>query len=113
MTDVYLKVVLLFSPAFIINNILNCFVRNDGAPNLGMAAMLTGSFSNIIMDYIFIFPLGMGMLGAVLATGFAPVIGILILSGHFGAKKQHPAFPGKTEGSAYRRDAGHRLPPLW
>lgn len=87
MTDIYLKVVLLFSPAFIINNILNCFVRNDGAPNLGMAAMLTGSFSNIIMDYIFIFPLGMGMLGAVLATGFAPVIGILILSGHFRGKK--------------------------
>jgi putative MATE family efflux protein len=87
MTDIYLKVVLLFSPAFIINNILNCFVRNDGNPNLGMAAMLTGSFSNIIMDYIFIFPLGMGMLGAVLATGFAPVIGIIILSRHFRSKK--------------------------
>ena len=102
MTDVYLKVVLLFSPAFIINNIFNCFVRNDGNPNLGMAAMLTGSFSNIIMDYIFIFPLGMGMLGAVLATGFAPVIGIIILSRHFRGKKQHPAFPGKTKSTAYR-----------
>ena len=44
MTAVYLKMILLFSPAFILNNIINCFVRNDGNPGLSMAAMLAGSF---------------------------------------------------------------------
>lgn len=76
----YLQVILLFAPVFILNNILLCFVRNDEAPQLAMLAMLTGSFSNVILDYLFMFPLGMGMFGAALATGLAPVISIAILS---------------------------------
>lgn len=83
MTAVYLKVILLFSPAFILNNIINCFVRNDGNPSLSMIAMLSGSFANIIMDYIFIFPMKLGIFGAVLATGFAPLVGLVVLSWHF------------------------------
>lgn len=83
MTNTYLKCLLFFAPAFIMNDVLLCFVRNDGNPQLSMIAMLTGSFSNIILDYIFIFPLKMGILGAVLATGFAPVISITILSRHW------------------------------
>lgn len=88
MTNKYLKVILLFSPAFIMNNIVNCYVRNDGNPKLAMLGMLFGSFSNIIFDYIFIFPLNMGIFGAVLATGFSPVVGLCILSTHF-IKKQN------------------------
>lgn len=83
MTDTYLKVLLLFSPAFIFNDVLLCFVRNDGNPRLSMIATAGGSFSNIILDYVFMFPLGMGIFGAVLATGFAPVIGILIMAPHW------------------------------
>ncbi len=80
MTNTYLKVLLLFAPAFLTNNLLQCFVRNDGNPSLSMAAMITGSFSNIILDYIFIFPLGLGIFGAILATSMAPIISILVLS---------------------------------
>jgi putative MATE family efflux protein len=87
MTNVYLKVILLFAPAFMMNDILICFIRNDGNPKLSMLAMLGGSFCNIIFDYIFIFPLKMGIFGAVLATGFAPVISMLILSRHWLKKK--------------------------
>lgn len=88
MTKTYLQIILLFAPAFMMNDVLLCFVRNDGSPGLAMAAMLTGSLSNIVMDYIFIFPLQMGILGAVLATGFSPVIGMCILSKHW-IKKQN------------------------
>ncbi|MFV0364180.1 MAG: MATE family efflux transporter [Suipraeoptans sp.] len=87
MSKVYIQVILLFAPMFITNNLLICFVRNDGAPNLAMMAMLMGSFSNIILDYILIFPLNMGMLGAALATGIAPIISLLILSSYFLNKK--------------------------
>lgn len=99
MTRTYLKVILLFAPAFMANDTLLCFVRNDGNPRLAMAAMLAGSFSNIILDYLFIFPLGMGIFGAVLATGLAPVISLLVLSKHlltgqnqFHFKRIKPAF---------------------
>lgn len=87
MTKIYLKVILLFSPVFMLNNMLLCFVRNDGNPRLSMLAMLIGSFSNIILDYIFIFPLDMGIFGAALATGFAPVISMCILSRHWITKQ--------------------------
>ena len=87
MTKTYIQVILLFSPAFIANDSLLCFVRNDGNPKLSMAAMLTGSLSNIVLDYVFIFPLNMGIFGAVLATGFAPVISLGVLSRHWISKK--------------------------
>lgn len=78
-----------FRNYLMINDVLICFVRNDGNPRLSMAAMLTGSFSNIILDYIFIFPLNMGIFGAVLATGFAPVISMCVMSRHWIAKQNH------------------------
>ena len=81
-TAIYLKVIMLFSPGFIFNNIAIAFVRNDGAPGLSTAAMTVGSLSNIVMDYIFIYPLALGIFGAVLATGFSPCISMLILSSH-------------------------------
>lgn len=83
MTKTYLQVILLFAPAFMANDTLICFVRNDGNPKLSMIGMLTGSFSNIILDYVFIFPLHMGIFGTVLATGIAPVISLCILSRHW------------------------------
>ena len=87
MTTTYLRWILIFSPAFMLNAVLQCFVRNDESPNMVMFAMLAGSFANIVLDYIFIFPMGMGILGAVLATGSAPVISMLIMLPHWLKKK--------------------------
>lgn len=63
MTRSYLRVLLLFSPAFMMNDLMTCFVRNDGNPRLAMLAMLLGSLSNIVLDYLFIFPLEAGNTG--------------------------------------------------
>ena len=79
---VYLRTVLLFSPCFLLNHVMVCFVRNDGNPKLAMAAMLTGSLGNIALDYLFLYPLNMGIFGAALATGTAPVIGLCLSSFH-------------------------------
>lgn len=78
-TNTYLKVMLLFAPAFLLNNIMQAFVRNDKNPRLSMIAMISGSISNVILDYIFIFPLNMGIFGAIFATGLAPIISMLII----------------------------------
>lgn len=79
MTDTYLRWLLIFSPAFMLNEIMLCFMRNDNAPQLSMAAMLIGSLANTVLDYVFVFPLKMGILGAVLATVFSPVISLAIM----------------------------------
>ncbi len=87
MTETYLRVLLLYSPAFMFNDIFLAFVRNDGAPQLSMTGMLIGNFSNVILDYIFMFRFHMGIFGAVLATGMAAVISLCVLSIHFIRKK--------------------------
>lgn len=86
-TSVYLQTILCFAPMFLLNNVVICFVRNDKNPKLAMIAMLAGSLSNVILDYIFIFPCKMGMFGAAFATGIAPVISLMCLSLHFIKKK--------------------------
>lgn len=83
MTNTYLLWLLLFSPAFILNDVLLCFVRNDESPQLAMIAMLVGSFSNIILDYVFIFPMKMGIFGAIFATGLSPIISIIMVTPHW------------------------------
>lgn len=87
MTRTYLQVILLFSPMFMINNLLGAMIRNDGNTSLAMTAMLSGCLFNIVFDYIFVFPMGLGLFGAVLATAVAPIISILILLQHFAKKK--------------------------
>lgn len=79
----YLKVVLILSPLMIFNNVLVSFVRNDGKPNLAMAAMLVGTLLNIVLDYIFIYIFNLEMFGAALATAGSPLISLCIISSHF------------------------------
>ena len=49
--------------------------------------MIGGSLSNVVLDYVFMFPLKMGIFGAAFATGLAPVISIGILSPYLLRKK--------------------------
>ncbi|MEG2540432.1 MAG: MATE family efflux transporter [Clostridia bacterium] len=98
LTVTYMQVLLYFSPAFFINNVVMCYTRNDGAPVLAMIALATGSLSNVLLDYIFIMPLGMGMFGAILATGLAPIISLVLLSFHWISRKSNVKFkPCKLE----------------
>lgn len=87
MTNTYLRWLLTFAPAFIMNDIFLCFIRNDEEPRLPMFAMLVGSFANIVLDYIFLFPMQMGIFGAVFATGLSPIISMVIMSLHRLRKK--------------------------
>ena len=87
LTQTYLKTILCFAPFFLCNNIVLAFVRNDKNPRLCMIAMLVSSFANIVLDYVFMFPLSMGMFGAAFATGLSPVISLCILSIHLKHKK--------------------------
>ena len=89
LTKVYMQTILYFSPVFIINTVLIAFLRNDNNPKLAMAGMVTGSFSNIILDYIFLFPLSMGMFGAALATGLSLILSTCILLSHFFRTNNH------------------------
>jgi Na+-driven multidrug efflux pump len=83
---------MVFSPFFMWNYVFNAFVRNDGAPSLAMTATICSSLFNIVMDYVLMFPLGLGMAGAALATAFSPIVGILICCIHFFKKENTICF---------------------
>ena len=74
----YIRIVLCFAPLFMLNFTCTAFVRNDGAPRIAMAATLLSGLFNILFDYLLMFPLGLGMTGAALATGFSPVVSMSI-----------------------------------
>lgn len=83
----YTRIFMIFAPLFMWNYICNAFVRNDGSPFIAMAATLFSSLFNIVFDYVLMFPLGMGMAGAALATACSPIVGILICFFHFRSDK--------------------------
>ena len=92
MTSTYIRTLSCFSVFFIFNTFMGCFVRNDKAPGLSMVAMVAGSLFNIVFDYIFVYPLNMGMFGAALATGISPMVGLAVLSVHFIKRKNNFKF---------------------
>ncbi|PRR79693.1 Multidrug export protein MepA [Clostridium liquoris] len=60
---------LIFCAVFnIINMTLNNIIRAEGGARYSMVAITIGAVLNIILDPIFIFPLGMGVRGAAIAT---------------------------------------------
>ncbi len=92
----YTRIFMTFAPLFMWNHICNDFVRNDGSPMIAMMATLFSSLFNIVFDYILMFPFGMDMPGAALATALSPVVGILICQLHFRSKKCTVSFAGNT-----------------
>lgn len=82
--------------AFFFSAYLQTFVRNDGAPKLAMNAVIAGGVTNIVLDYIFVFPMRLGMFGAALATVLGSVLSVLILLLHFFSKKNSLRFSLKA-----------------
>ena len=91
----YLRIILVVAPLFMCNYSVTAFARNDHATSTVMAGSLAGSAFNIVFDYIFIFPVGLGFPGAALATAFCPAVTILTCSTHYLSKKCEIGFKWK------------------
>ena len=88
-TMTYARWIIGFAPLIMLSVYLACYVRNDGNPGLAMKATLIGGVFNMIADWAFVFPVGMGISGAGMATVIANAIQIVILCTHFFSKKNH------------------------
>ncbi|MCQ4922248.1 MATE family efflux transporter [Tissierella carlieri] len=96
----YLWYIITFSPFLLFSFLLGGLARNDGRPKLAMFALAFGSISNIVLDYVFMYPLNMGISGAALATALGPIFSVLILLPHFLRKKGDLHF---TKVQVYKR----------
>lgn len=83
----YLHPVKFTVPLFLFNQMLAAFLRNDNHPGLATAAVLSGGIFNIAGDYFFVFTLGMGIMGAGLATAMGALVTFLVMLSHFFGKR--------------------------
>lgn len=87
MSAQYLFYYSAFSIPMLMSTCLSVFVRNDGSPALSFVGMCTGAAANIFLDWLFIFPLAMGVIGAAVASGLGQVFSVLVLLSHFARKR--------------------------
>ena len=66
---------------------LNFLIRAEGNARVPMTGMIIGAVLNIILDAIFIIPLGMGIKGAALATVIAQLISVMYFASYYFAGK--------------------------
>ncbi len=63
------------------------FCRNDGSPMLVMVATVASTVLNIFLDWLFVFPMQLGVMGAAIATGISQTASWLIVAIHFICRK--------------------------
>ena len=83
----YLQYFVMFCVFFCSASALAAFVRNDGSPNLAFWGMVIGGVSNIFLDWLFIYPMQMGIMGSAIASGLGQILSCVILLSHFFMKK--------------------------
>ncbi|MBD5405063.1 MATE family efflux transporter [bacterium] len=74
----YTAILLLGMPFALIGMGTNSLIRADGSPKYAMVSMITGAFINVVLDYIFIYPLNWGMAGAAWASVIGQIISFII-----------------------------------
>ena len=57
-------------------------IRLDGAPKLAMSCSLIAAILNVVLDWLFIFPFGWGLMGGALATSISVTAGGLMAIGY-------------------------------
>ena len=75
----YLQVILLGSIYFPFVVSANNLIRAEGNPRMSMMVMILGAVTNMLLDYVFIFPLAMGIRGAALATILSQFLSLLLV----------------------------------
>jgi putative MATE family efflux protein len=88
----YLTYYAIFCLPNLLGIAFNSFLRNDNKPKLAMIATICGTMSNIVLNYIFIFQMGLGIKSAAIATGLGQIVTLLIALPHFIMKKGKLSF---------------------
>ena len=70
----YLMVLFFFIPANVLQTLFSNLFVTAGKPGFGFGLSVLSGIANIILDYIFIVPCGLGIQGAALGTGFGYLI---------------------------------------
>ncbi|MBR6006283.1 MAG: polysaccharide biosynthesis C-terminal domain-containing protein, partial [Clostridia bacterium] len=74
----YGRIMVAFTPAFMLQTLFHSFCVAAEKPNLGLAATVAAGLTNMALDALFIAVFKWGVTGAALATGIAEAVGAAI-----------------------------------
>ena len=74
----YGRVMILANTMFMLQNSFQSFFVTAEKPHMGLGLSVIAGVSNIVLDFLFIYVFGMGILGAALATAISQTIGGLV-----------------------------------
>ena len=74
----YLSVTMFGLPFHLFTQASAPLIRADGSPSYSMLCMVSGAFLNVGLDWLFMFPLGMGLKGAAAATAISQFVSFVI-----------------------------------
>ena len=87
LAKLYLKPIIWAFPCCVFTSIFSAYLRNDNNPGLATKAVIIGGVFNCIGDYVCVFVLDLGILGAGIATSAAQYVALLCMMAHFLTKK--------------------------
>lgn len=70
----YLRILLFFAPACILQLLFQSFFATAGKPGIGLTVTVLSGITNGVLDFVFMGPLKMGIGGAALATGIGQAV---------------------------------------
>ena len=101
LAEEYMRFIALGSLFQVLGTGLTPFIRNMGGTVTAMAAMMAGFFTNIVLDYLFVWVFPWGMVGAAVATVIGQAATFCVCLGYLIVKKQKPNFRFGGKGLRY------------
>lgn len=75
----YMSIIVPFLPMNMLLSIGLFVIRLDGSPRYAMWCNMAAGLTNVVLDYLFVFPLGWGLAGAAWATAIAELLGAIMV----------------------------------
>lgn len=113
LADEYIRYISLGALFQVLGTGLVPFIRNMGGAVTAMVAMIVGFFANVFLDYLMVWVLPWGMMGAALASVLGQAATFVVCAAFFVVKRQKPRLPYKGEGGhLLKRIVGVGLSPF-
>ena len=78
----YMRIIAIGVPFLALTAGGTLLVRSDGSPHYALICSMAGVALNFILDYLFLFPLNMGIKGAALATILGQILSAIMVIGY-------------------------------
>ena len=89
----YVRIIALGMPFLVLTSGGTLLIRSDGSPRYALACSLAGVIVDFLLDWLFLFPLNMGIAGAALAAVIGQVFSALMVLFYMGRFKTGKLLP--------------------